>query len=225
MTPEPLTATSHREYSLGEEIANSVTHGVGLLASVVALPVLVVAAVRDSPGVVSRVVGVSIFAATLMAMYTTSTIYHALPPSRGKRVFRVLDHSAIYMLIAGTYTPFTLGALRGPWGWTLLGIMWGLAALGILFKSTLGMRFPRASTTIYVLMGWMAMFAIKPFVATVPLPGLLWLLAGGLCYTGGVVFYAWDRLRYGHALWHLCVMGGSVCHFIAVLNYSAGVPK
>jgi hemolysin III len=220
-----MRARVKREYTLGEEIANSVTHGVGLLLSVVALPVLIVSAEARSPGHVSQIVGVCIFAATLMAMYTTSTVYHALPPSKGKRVFRVLDHSAIYLLIAGTYTPFALGALRGPWGWTLFTILWTLAAFGIVFKSTLGMRFPKASTTIYVLMGWMAVIVIKPFVANVPLPGLLWLLAGGIFYTGGVVFFVWERLRYGHALWHLCVLGGSVCHFVAVLYYSAGAPR
>ncbi len=212
------TAGTHRDGSLGEEIANSVTHGVGLLLSIAALPVLVVAAAGRHD--TFQVVAGSIFAATLIALYAASTIYHALPRSPAKNVFRVIDHSAIYLLIAGTYTPFTLGVLRGGWGWSLFGVIWGLAALGVLFKTTLGFRYPRLSTAIYVMMGWMVLFAIKPFVTLVPRAGLLWLLAGGLCYTGGVYFYSRDRIRYGHAVWHLFVLAGSACHFAAVLLYA-----
>ena len=153
-------------------------------------------------------------------MSVASTLYHALPHPRAKRVFRVLDHSAIYLLIAGTDTPCALGALRGPWGWALLGAVWTLAALGITAKATLGFRFPRLSTAVYVAMGWLALIAVQPLLAHVGVAGLMWLLAGGLCYTAGVVFFAWERLRYGHMVWHLFVAAGSVCHFFAVLWYA-----
>jgi hemolysin III len=209
-----------RTQSLGEEIANSITHGAALLASVVALPVLVLSAVsRGDPW---QVTSGAIFGATLILLYLSSTLYHAWRPGPLKRALRVLDHSAIYLLIAGTYTPFLLGALRGAWGWALLGIIWTLALFGILAKCTFGFRFPRLSTVCYVAMGWLALIAIRPLVAHVPLAGLVWLVAGGVCYTAGVAFYATDaRLRYGHALWHLCVVVGSGCHVVAVLWYAA----
>lgn len=209
-----------RPLSLGEEIANSVTHGVALLASVAALPILVVmAVVRRDPW---QVVGGAVFGATLILLYTASTLYHALPQPRAKRVFRVLDHSAIYLLIAGTYTPFALGALRGPWGWTLLAAVWTLAALGITAKATLGFRFPRLSTAIYLMMGWLGIIAVGPLVAQVGPAGVAWIVGGGLCYTAGVIFFAWERLRYGHMVWHLFVTAGSVCHFCAVLWHAGG---
>lgn len=211
---------SSRPQSLGEEIANCVTHGAGLMASLAALPLLVLAAAgqRDT----LQLVGGAIFGVTLVLLYLASTLYHALPVCRAKQVLRVLDHSAIYLLIAGTYTPFTLGALRGAWGWTLLAVIWTLAVLGVVAKFTLGFRFPRLSTVLYVAMGWLVIVAIHPLVTHVSPAGLAWLVAGGLCYTGGVVFYATDsRLRYGHAVWHLFVIGGSVCHFFAVLWHAA----
>jgi hemolysin III len=210
--------SSRRAPSLGEEIANSITHGLGLLASLAAAPVLIVVAARGSAW---QVVGSTVFAVTLVAMYAASTLYHSLPPSRAKRVFRVLDHGAIYLLIAGTYTPFTLGVLRGPWGWSLFGLVWGLAVTGVVFKSVRGFRHPRLSTAIYLLMGWLAVVAIKPMTASLPLPGLLWLLAGGLAYTGGIAFFILDHKRYVHAVWHVFVLAGSSCHFVAVLLYSA----
>ena len=212
-----------RPLSLGEEIANSVTHGVALLASVAALPVLIVIAVlRRDPW---QVVGGAIFGSTLILLYAASTLYHALPQPRAKRVFRVLDHSAIYLLIAGTYTPFALGALRGPWGWALLGAVWTLAALGITAKATLGFRFPRLSTAIYLLMGWLGVIAARPLLAEVGVAGVAWIIAGGLSYTLGVIFFAWERLRYGHMVWHLFVAAGSVCHFFAVLWHAGGPAK
>ena len=208
-----------RRLSLGEEIANSVTHGIAALASVAALPILLVVTIgRGDPW---QVAGGAIFGGTLVMLYLASTLYHALPHPRAKRVFRVLDHSAIYLLIAGTYTPFALGALRGPWGWTLLAAVWSLAALGITAKATLGFRFPRLSTAVYIAMGWLAIIALKPLLAHVGVAGMMWLLAGGLCYTAGVLFFAWERLRYGHMVWHLFVAAGSVCHFFAVLWYAA----
>jgi hemolysin III len=210
-----------RTLTLAEEIANSVTHGIGLVASLVGLPVLVVAAAGRADAM--HVVGCSVFAASLITLYAASTIYHALPPSRAKQTFRVLDHSAIFLLIAGTYTPFTLGVLRGAWGWTLFGVVWSLAALGIAFKTLLGIRYPRASTLTYILMGWLIVVAMRPMSLRVPAAGVAWLVAGGLLYTGGVAFFAWERQRHSHAAWHLAVLGGSVCHFLAVLWYAAPI--
>ena len=207
-----------RVLTIGEEIANSITHGVGLIASVIAFPVLLVRAQSSSDS--SAVLGAAIFGVTLILLYATSTVYHALPISKGKHLFRILDHSAIYLLIAGTYTPFALGPLRGPWGWTLLVVIWTLALIGIISKLTIGFRLPHLSTALYLLMGWLIVIAIKPLVETIPRAGLLWLAAGGLAYTGGVVFYNMKRVRYAHMVWHLCVAAGSVCHFIAVLRYA-----
>ena len=210
---------AERRLSLGEEIANSVTHGIAALASVAALPILMIVTLgRGDPW---QVAGGAIFGGTLVMLYLASTLYHALPHPRAKRVFRILDHSAIYLLIAGTYTPFALGALRGPWGWTLLVAVWSLAALGVTAKATLGFRFPRLSTAVYIVMGWLGVIAFKPLLTHIGVAGMMWLLAGGLCYTAGVIFFAWERLRYGHMVWHLFVAAGSVCHFFAVLWYAA----
>jgi hemolysin III len=217
-----VTRALHPERRLAvEEITNCVTHGIGLAASLVGLPVLVVVAAGRADAL--HVLGCSVFAASLIALYAASTIYHALPPSRVKQVFRVLDHVTIYLLIAGTYTPFTLGVLRGAWGWTLFGIVWSLAAAGIVWKTLLGLRYPRGSTVLYLMMGWLAVVAIRPITAQVPAAGLAWLVAGGLLYTGGVAFFAGERKRHSHAVWHLCVLGGSVCHFFAVLWYAAPI--
>ena len=206
-----------RAWSTGEELAHSITHGVGLLASVTGLVVLVVlaAATRDP----WRIAACAIYASTLVLLYAASTLYHALSRTRARHVFRVLDHSAIFLLIAGTYTPFALVLLRGPWGWTLLGIVWGLAVAGIAAKAVFGARWPILSTALYICMGWTVLIAVKPLVEHVPPGGIAWLTAGGLAYTGGVVFYAWTRLRYGHAIWHLFVLAGSACHYIAVVLY------
>lgn len=207
-----------RALSLGEEIANSVTHGAGLVAFAIGLPILVATAAER--GDAMQVLGCSVFATCLVLLYAASTIYHALPPSRAKRIFRVADHIAIYLVIAGSYTPFLLGVLRGPFGWTLCAVVWGLAALGILHKLLLGMRFPHLSTAFYLAMGWLAVVAIGPITNHVPSGGLAWIATGGLLYTAGVVFYAWERLRYGHMVWHLFVLAGSACHFVAVLRYA-----
>ena len=211
-----------RPQLLGEEIANSITHGAGLVASVAAIPILVLsAAANRDPW---QVVGGAIFGATLVLLYLASTVYHALPDCEGKRVLRVIDHSAIYLLIAGTYTPFLLGVLRGPWGWSLLGTIWALALLGVMAKWVLRFRFPRLSTALYIAMGWLIVVAIRPLVTHISPAGLAWLVAGGVCYTAGVAFYATDtRLRYGHALWHLFVIAGSACHFMAVLRHAGRV--
>jgi hemolysin III len=212
-------ALRERGQSLGEEIANSVSHGVGLLAAVAAAPILIVAAVWR--GGVAGIVGASVFAATVLVLYSTSTLYHALPESRAKRVLRVLDHGAIYLLIAGTYTPFTLGVLHGAWGWTLFGLVWGLALVGVVLKAAGGVRYPVISTSLYLAMGWLVLIAVKPLWDRVPMWGLFWLLAGGLAYTAGVAFFAAKRVPYGHFVWHLFVLVGTVCHFIAVLRYAA----
>jgi hemolysin III len=214
-----LLEVRERAQSLGEEIANSVSHGVGLLAAVAAAPILIVAAVWR--GSAAGIVGASVFAATVVVLYSTSTLYHALPESRAKRVFRVLDHGAIFLLIAGTYTPFTLGVLHGAWGWTLFGLVWGLAVAGVVLKAAGGVRYPVISTSLYLAMGWLVLIAVKPMWDRVPMWGLFWLLAGGLAYTLGVAFFAAKRVPYGHFVWHLFVLVGTVCHFIAVLRYAA----
>ena len=210
----------HRSQSRREELANALTHGSGLLASLVGVPLLLW--VVRTHGDLRQVVACSVFAATLVLLYATSTAYHALPASRAKQVLRTLDHIAIYLLIAGSATPFTLGLLRGPWGWTLFGLLWGLAALGILYKTLIGFRFPRVSTLMYLGMGWLGLLAIRPLSQVMPVTGLGWLLAGGLCYTCGAVLYHRDHLPYRHAVWHLLVLGGSACHYAAVLQYATG---
>jgi hemolysin III len=212
-------ALPERAQSVGEEIANAVSHGVGLLMAVVAALVLVVAAVQR--GGVAEIVGASIFGATMVWVYFTSTLYHALPRNRAKRIFRILDHGAIFLLIAGTYSPFTLGPLRGAWGWTLFGSVWSLAFAGVVFKAVGGVRYPKLSTSLYVAMGWLIVVAIEPLRLNVPMSGLFWLLAGGIAYTAGVAFFAVKRLRYSHFVWHLFVIAGSACHFAAVLWYAA----
>ena len=205
--------------SLGEEIANSVSHGIGLLAGIAVTPILIVLAVRG--GRASAVVGASVFAATILLLYLASTLYHALARNRAKRVFGVLDRAAIFLLIAGTYTPFTLGALRGPWGWTLFGIVWGLAVAGLLLTALGGVRYRQLTTAVYLGMGWLVLLAIQPLRQHVPLPGLLWLVAGGLAYTGGVAFLALEQpIRYGHFVWHLFVLAGTACHVVAVALYA-----
>ncbi len=207
-----------RSQTLGEEIANSVSHGVGLVASLVAGPFLVGAMFRR--GDATMILAAGIFALTVVLLYLSSTLYHAVPESRAKRVLQVVDHSAIYLLIAGTYTPFALGILRGPWGWTLLSVVWLLAALGVALKTTKGIVWPRLSTGLYLAMGWLALVAARPFVQEMPLPGLALIAAGGLAYTAGVAFFAAERLRYGHFVWHLFVLAGTTCHYVAILQYA-----
>ncbi len=216
-----------RPQSAPEEIANSVTHGLGLAAAAVVGPLLVGTTVRRGADG-WHVAGATVFAATLVLMYLTSTLYHACPAeppdsrrARRKERLRTLDHAAIYLLIAGTYTPFLLGAMRGAWGWSLLAAEWGLAAVGIVAKVRWGFRWPRLSTWMYVGMGWLALVALKPLLERVSPAGVGWLIAGGVCYTAGVAFYATDwRVRYGHAVWHLFVAGGSACHVWAVLRHT-----
>jgi len=192
------------------------------VACLIGAPALIVMAAAR--GDAWQVLGASVFAATLLALYATSTLYHAVPPSRTKRLLRLLDHVAIYLLIAGSYSPFTLGVLRGVWGWTLFGVIWTLAALGILFKVALGIRYPKLSTLGYVAMGWVAIVALRPLMLRMPEAGLGLIFAGGFFYTLGVLFYAGSRrIRFAHAAWHLCVLAGSACHYFAALWY-AGPP-
>ena len=213
-------ATSLREQTRGEEIANSISHGIGLAAALVGAPFLVMHAIRG--GDAGFIAGSSIFAATMVLLYLVSTLYHSLQPGKAKRVFRIIEHSAIFFLIAGTYTPFTLGVLRGGWGWTLLGLVWGLALIGVALKVFQRMSHPIISTGLYLLMGWLIVIAADPMLVRVPLSGLLWLVAGGVAYTVGVAFFVTDtRLRYGHFIWHLFVMAGTTCHYFAVLWYSS----
>lgn len=207
-----------RPQSLGEEIANSVSHGLGLLAALAAFPVLVLAA--HQRGGATAVVGASVFAGAMVLMYLTSTLFHALPQCRGKRVFQVLDHSAIYVLIAGTYTPFLLGVLRGATGWTLFGLVWGIAVIGTVLKSLGGVRYTKISTWAYLAMGWLVLIAADTAWALVPKWGIFWLFAGGVAYTAGAVFFMAERIRYFHFVWHLFVVAGTACHFIAVLRYA-----
>lgn len=208
-----------RAQSRGEEIANSVSHGAGLLAGLVAAPVLILSAVRH--GGTARIAGASVFSVAMLLLYLTSTLYHALPGSRAKQVFRLLDHASIYVMIAGTYTPITLSVLGGTWGWTLFGIVWGLALGGIVLTVAGGVRYPKLRTSLYLAMGWLIVVAVKPLWLRMPSEGLLWLSAGGIAYTVGVVFYAAKRVRYGHFVWHLFVVAGTACHFIALLRFAA----
>jgi hemolysin III len=204
-------------YSYGEEVANSVTHGIGLLLSIAGFAVLV--AYASLFGNVWHLVSSVIFGTTLILLYTASTLYHSIQAPRAKSLMRVLDHSAIFLLIAGTYTPFTLVSLRGPWGWTLFSIVWGLAAIGILFQTALLQRWVVASLLLYVGMGWVVVAAIKPMLAAVAPGGMLLLLLGGLAYTSGIGFYVRRKMLYHHAIWHGFVLAGSALHFFAVLFY------
>jgi hemolysin III len=213
-----LLAGPTREQSRAEEIANSISHGIALVAAFIGSPFLIMQAARH--GNTGFLVGTWLFAATTILLYLSSTIYHALPIGKAKRAFRVFEHCAIFFLIAGTYTPFTLGILRGAWGWTLFGFIWFLAVAGVVLKLFGKRSHPVLSTCLYLLMGWLVLIAIAPLSAKMPAAGLSWLVAGGLCYTVGVVFFATDsRLLYGHLIWHLFVIAGTTCHFIAVLWY------
>ena len=210
---------SERIQSLGEEIANSASHGVALLVAIVGVPFLILGA---SPLGVTRVVGAGVFAGAMVLLYLTSTLYHALPAGRAKRVFLKLDHGAIYLFIAASYTPFALGALGGPWGWTLFGLVWTIAVLGITLKAFDRLSHPWLSTGLYLVMGWLALIAAVPLVEHVPAPGVALLVAGGLAYTAGVLFFVLDsRWPYAHAVWHGFVVTGTGFHFFAVLRYAA----
>jgi hemolysin III len=208
-----------RLWSIGEEISHSVTHGVGLLIAIAGAAVLMV--VAWASGNASVIACYGIYAATLIAVYTTSTIYHALPRRRAKVIFQSLDRSAIYLLIAGTATPFALLNLRGPWGDSLAAVEWGLATIGVVGQAVVPRRMARISLPLYASMGWLVVVAPHQLMAHIPRGGLIWIAAGGLLYTGGIAFYALDRFRYAHMIWHLFVLAGSACHYVAVLWYAA----
>jgi len=200
-----------------EEVANSISHGLALVLAIAALPVLILTAAEV--GSTRFTIGAAVFGATIIILYLASTLYHSLTHVRAKQFFRHVDHCAIFLLIAGSYTPFTLGVLRGPWGWTLLTIIWVLAGAGIAMKVIAGHRHWWLSMVLYLVMGWLAVVATKPILTLVPLPGIMLILAGGIAYSGGLAFFAAHRLRYNHFIWHLFVMAGTVCHYLAVLWY------
>jgi hemolysin III len=202
-----------------EEIANSISHGLGLVLALVAVPVLVLSAMRA--GGMRFLFGVSVFGATMVLLYLASTLYHSVTHEAAKGWFRLFDHTAIFLLIAGSYTPFALGVLRGPWGWSMLAAVWTLAIVGITLKIIARTRHSRISIVLYVLMGWLAVVATKPILELIPVPGILLILAGGIAYTGGLAFFAAHRIRYHHFIWHLFVIAGTTCHYLAVLWYAA----
>jgi hemolysin III len=202
---------------LVEELANGITHGIGLALSVVGLVALVALSIMR--GNAWHIAGCTTFGVTLVLLYAASTLYHSFRTPRLKRILKILDHTAIYLLIAGTYTPFTLVNLRGFWGWILFALVWSLCVFGIVWKAFHAERFAIVSTLLYIAMGWLVLIAVKPLLAAVPLSGIVWLLAGGLFYTVGVLFYALKRVPYNHAIWHVFVMAGSICHYFAVMFY------
>ncbi|MEO9080198.1 MAG: hemolysin III family protein [Rhodanobacter sp.] len=219
LMPAAGTSMMTREQTWGEELANSLSHGLGLLLAIAGLSVLVVQANHLGSGY--AMAGALSFGGSAVLLYLTSTLYHAIPQRRIKAILRALDHIAIYLLIAGTYTPITLGVLRGGWGWALFGLIWGLALAGVLFKTLCGLRYPHLSTVLYVAMGWVGLIAIHPLWVHMAAGGLIWLSAGGLAYTLGVVFFVLDeKVRYSHFIWHLFVLAGTTCHFFAIFLYA-----
>ncbi len=206
----------HTTYKLGDILANAITHGVGAALAIAGAVYLIAASTRGSQWLI---VSCSIFSVTLVLVYLCSTLYHSLVRTRARHVFQVLDHASIYLLIAGTYTPFTLVSLRGPVGWTLFAVVWALAIAGVIFKSFAVDRFPVASALVYLMQGWIVVFAARPLLHAISLHGLIWLAIGGLAYTLGIVFFALDRLHYFHAAWHIFVLAGSAAHYVAILYY------
>lgn len=214
-----MSGKTERTQTFGEEVANSVTHGIGALCVLTAAPFLVMEV--SSRGGALAGLSVGIYCVTVVLLYLVSTLYHAMRPCRAKQVLRTLDHSAIFLLIAGTYTPFALGVLRGPWGWGLLACVWSLAVVGIGAEA-MGWRYARKlSIALYLVMGWLAVFAIGPIVEHIALGGIVLLVAGGVAYTVGVGFYALKQVRYAHMVWHVFVLIGSTLHFVAVARYAA----
>ncbi|MBN2006762.1 MAG: hemolysin III family protein [Anaerolineae bacterium] len=223
MTSEQLKDLKDRAltqfYSLGEEIMNSITHGIGAALSVAGLTVLVVLAVLY--GNVTQVVSFSIYGGSLIVLYLASTLYHSFQQPKVKRVLKFIDHASIFLLIAGTYTPFLLLGVQGAWGWTFLVIIWGIAILGVSFKAIFFHRMQKASVMLYIVMGWLSVLILKSLLAHIPVGGLIWLGAGGAAYTVGVIFYAMKKVPYMHGVWHLFVLAGSLCHYFAILLYLA----
>jgi hemolysin III len=217
MRPRAPSRRGEPRFTVGEEIANSVTHGVGAVLAIAGLALLLVIAVLR--GGAARIASFSVYGTTLVLLHVASTLYHALTPPKAKRVFRVFDHAAIYLMIAGTYTPFAVLGLTKPIGWIVLGIIWGVAAGGVVLKSLFLGRFAILSTVIYAVMGWAGVVMIGELRQTLPLAGIAWLLGGGFAYSLGIIFYAAKRVPYGHMIWHLWVLAGAGCHFVAILRY------
>ena len=211
--------TPIRIYSLGEEIFHSISHGIGVGLSIAGLTLLLVLAVLY--GNPAQIISFTIYGITLIVLYLASTLYHSFQDPQVKQVFKRIDHASIYLLIAGTYTPFLVVAIQGVWGWALLVIIWGLALMGISFKTFFIHRFKKLSVLTYILMGWLCVVALNEMIANIPSGGLIWLAAGGIFYTVGVIFYVMKNVPYTHAIWHLFVLAGSICHFFAVLLYLA----
>ncbi|MFC1877827.1 hemolysin III family protein [Thermodesulfobacteriota bacterium] len=209
--------TSIKHHSMAEEIANSITHGIGIVLAIAALGILT--AFAGIYGNAWHIVSVSIYGTTLVLLYTASTLYHSIQNLHVKGILQVLDHAAIYLLIAGTYTPFTLVSLRGPWGWWLFGVIWGLAVFGVVLQLSFMRRWSAVSLALYIGMGWVVVVAIKPLIVSVATGGIVFLVLGGLAYTTGILFYCWKKLKYHHAIWHLFVLAGSILHFFAILFY------
>ena len=205
------------QYSIPEEIANSIIHGAGALVSIAGLVLLII--FSSIYGQASHIASCTVFGISLVLLYTSSTLYHSFQKPNIKHIFKILDHSCIYVLIAGTYTPFMIVIVRGVLGWTIFAFVWSLTILGIIFQTFFVYRFKIASTLAYILMGWLIIFVIKPLFQKLPGGGIAWLVAGGLAYTLGTIFYVWKKLPFNHAIWHLFVLAGSVCHFIAILFY------
>lgn len=201
---------------LREEIANGITHGIGVLLSIAALVLMIVTAVVKATA--WHVVGVTIFGSSLILLYLASTLYHSIQHLGAKKLLRRFDHGAIFVLIAGTYTPFVLTVIRGPWGWSLFGVIWGLALMGIVFKILATGKLKKLSLFIYVLMGWLVVIAAKPLFSALPTASIFWLILGGVVYTLGVIFYRLERMPFNHAVWHLFVLGGSISHFFSVMS-------
>ena len=217
---EELRETVKWTQSFGEEVANSISHGIGLVGALIGTPFLLLAAIRG--GSTHFVVGAAVFAATMLLLYLGSTVYHAWPQTPVKRALQVIDHSAIFLLIAGTYTPFALGPLRGPWGWGILVLVWFFAACGVLLKLKKGVDHkPRFMICLYLAMGWLVLLVIEPLARAVPPVTIWWLAGGGLAYTGGIIFFVREHARYNHFIWHLFVLGGTLCHYVAVMTYAA----
>jgi hemolysin III len=216
---DEIFAAPNWDQTRREEIANSLSHGFGLAAAIVASPFLCVAAARQPSQ--AFYIGTIIFVATMWLLYLCSTIYHAWPRTRLKCAFQIVDHAAIFLLIAGTYSPFTLGPMRGPLGWTIFSVVWLLALAGVIFKFRTGVRWKKMSLLLYLGMGWLILLAFRQFVLVVPTATVIWLLAGGVAYTSGLIFFANQRLRYSHFVWHLFVLTGTGCHFCAIFSCAA----
>lgn len=216
MIRDDLMALTH-QFSKGEEIANAITHGIGALLSIAGLVLLIV--YSSLYGNAVHIISFTIFGISMFILYMSSTMVHALLPGKGKDVFEILDHSAIYIFIAGTYTPFTLIVIQGKLGWTMLGIAWGVAIFGTVFKVFFVKKYLFTSTILYVLLGWMIVLGWNEIVLFLPKTGVYLLVAGGICYTFGAVFYVWRGFKYHHAVWHLFVIAGSVTHFFCVILY------